>query len=303
MHVQKAIRYHDQSAIWIASLCRDDGVEVGLIVNRRQYHLYSIGRCGCFERAQVNFDIWRRCRVEHEGGSVDARRNLLEQLQPFAGDRRLHNSETGGITARSRQTPGEAAADWIGNDHKNHWDGTRLLQHRCSWRRVLSENDVGPERDKLFRGSLSHLRVLKRAPAGINLDIAAFDPSQFLECLPECVQVILEFRVVLGMRHEHADATRPFSLLRKLRERPPSRHTTEKGNELAPPHGRLRGSNSRSYQSLRGFRRANVRYWSKACSARNRSSPGSGKDCECKVRVLSKISFTIQRYFLALAVF
>jgi len=49
---------------------------------------------GSFEGVQPKLGICRRCRVEQEGDPVDARRNLLEQFQPLAGQRRLHNDET-----------------------------------------------------------------------------------------------------------------------------------------------------------------------------------------------------------------
>jgi hypothetical protein len=74
---------------------------------------------------------------------------------------------------------------------------------------------------------LPHICVFERSPAGIDLDVAAFDPPEFLKSLPECVQVVLKFRVVLGMRHEYADAALPVSLLRTRRERPSSHRATE----------------------------------------------------------------------------
>src|SRR5216684_388650 len=118
MDIQETIRHHDQATIQPASLCGNDGFEVGLVVNRCGDRLECEGCSGGFEWVQVNVPVWRRCRIEQESGPVDAWRNLLEQLQPLAGDRRLHNGETGSVAAGPRQALDEAAADRIGNDYK-----------------------------------------------------------------------------------------------------------------------------------------------------------------------------------------
>src|SRR5262249_49516929 len=179
--------------------------------------------------------IWRRCRIEQEGGPVDARCNFLEQLRPLAGNRWLHKGEAGGVAARSCQAPDEAAADWIGDSHKNDGDSMRLLQHRRSGGCVLRKNEIGLQRGQFFRGSLPHLRIIERPPAGNDSDVAAFRPPKLLESLPECGHISLKFRVALGMRHQHADLPHPFALLRARRERPCHR-AAEKRDELAPPH-------------------------------------------------------------------
>ena len=88
---REGIRHHDKATIRLASLCGNDGFELGRVVNRCCDRLHSEGRSGGFEGVQVIFGIWRRCRVEQEGDPGDARRNLLEQLQPLAGQRALHN--------------------------------------------------------------------------------------------------------------------------------------------------------------------------------------------------------------------
>ena len=48
--------------------------------------------------------------------SRHARRDLLEQLQPFPADAVFENAETGGVAARPRQAVDEAGADRIGDD-------------------------------------------------------------------------------------------------------------------------------------------------------------------------------------------
>ena len=72
------------------------------------------GLSGGFEGIQIIFGKRRRCRVEQEGDPGDARRDLLEQPQPLAGEGRLHIDETGDVAARPREARDETAADWIG---------------------------------------------------------------------------------------------------------------------------------------------------------------------------------------------
>jgi hypothetical protein len=90
----------------------------------------------------------RRCRVEQEGDPGDARRDLLEQPQPLAGQGRLHIDETGDVAARPREARDEAAADWIGAGRENDGYAARLMQHRRGGRCVLRKNEVGPQLDE-----------------------------------------------------------------------------------------------------------------------------------------------------------
>jgi hypothetical protein len=62
--------------------------------------------------------------------TLTTRRNLLEQLYPFATERAHHSLETGDVAARLRQARDEAAADRIGNRRENDGDGARMLQER-----------------------------------------------------------------------------------------------------------------------------------------------------------------------------
>src|SRR5262249_55716543 len=80
MGVQKGIRQHDKAAIRLACLCGKRRFEFGSVVNRCCNRFHAKGCSGGFEGVRVIFKICRRCRVEQEGDSVDARRNLLEQL-------------------------------------------------------------------------------------------------------------------------------------------------------------------------------------------------------------------------------
>src|SRR5262249_53849341 len=120
---------------------------------------------------------------------------------------------------------------------------------------------------EFLRRLLPRLCFIECAPARVDLNVAAFGPSQLLQSLLECGQVSLKFRVALGMRHQHADAPHALALLRARGKRPRSR-AGEKRDEVAPfhcpvPPVLLRNSTRRT-AALRDFGRANDRCGSKA---------------------------------------
>src|SRR6516164_6801085 len=236
MGIREGIRHHDQATIRPASLCGNDAFELGRVANRCSDRLHGEGRSGGFEGSQPIFEICRRCWVEQEGYPVDARRNLLEQLQPLASHRRLHSDETGDVSSRPRKARDEAAADRIGNERENDGDGACLLQHRRGDRCALRKNEVGLQRDEFLRKSLHRLGVAGCRPAGVHPDIAALCPAELLKSLPQSRDAGLPYRIVRGEWHDHADAPHPFALLRARRERPGDRCAAEKRDELAPRH-------------------------------------------------------------------
>lgn len=63
-------------------MCSKDGLELGLVVNRRGDRLQTKRTSGGFERAQIVLDIRCSGRVEEEGDPSDIRGNLLEKLKP-----------------------------------------------------------------------------------------------------------------------------------------------------------------------------------------------------------------------------
>src|SRR5438477_2730267 len=146
MNVHKAIRHYDYATAEPASLCSEDGFEIRYVVNRCGGRLDCEGQSGSFEWFQVNIAVGRRCRVERQSDAVDARRNLLEQLQPLADNRRLHDHETRCVAAGPRQAAYEAATDWIGNDNKDNGNGMRLLQHCLGGWCVLRNNELRLQR-------------------------------------------------------------------------------------------------------------------------------------------------------------
>src|SRR5262249_11549276 len=65
-------------------------------------------------------------------------------------------------------------------------------------------------------------------------DIASFRPSTLFQPLPECREASLGLRIVLGERHEHADAPHSLALLRARRERPRGRRAADERDDCAP---------------------------------------------------------------------
>src|SRR5262249_27073011 len=169
MNVKESIWHRDQTSI--GRLSGYNGFEFGLAVNRSGRCLHPKGCCGGVEWRQVVVGKRRCCRIEQKSGSIDAGRNLLEQLQPFGTCGRLHDGKTSRVAAWPRQTANKAAPDRIGNNHKNNWDGTRLVQHRLSWRRVLRKNDIGLELQKFFSGLLPLVQVVECSPASVDTDV------------------------------------------------------------------------------------------------------------------------------------
>src|SRR5262249_46301051 len=76
---------------------------------------------------------------------------------------------------------------------------------------------------------------IARAPAGLDLHVAADGPARLLQALQKCPVARLSERIVGGKVNEHADAPHPL-LLRACREWPRGR-AAEQGNEIATHHG------------------------------------------------------------------
>jgi len=89
------------------------------------------------------------------------------------------------------------------------------------------------QRDEFRRKSLHRLCV-ERCPASVDPDVAALRPPELLESLAERRDVVLSFKIALGIRHQHADAPHPLTLLRPRCARPRRRRAAEEGDELTP---------------------------------------------------------------------
>jgi hypothetical protein len=83
--------------------------------------------------------------------------------------------------------------------------------------------------------SIARVGGIAPGPAGVDAQVAAFTPAQFLQALHERREARLSLPIVPGQAHKHTDVPNCARLLRPCRERPCDRRAAEKGDELAPP--------------------------------------------------------------------
>jgi hypothetical protein len=107
-------------------------LRLGQVANGGCDRLHAEGRSRGFKVIQVSFEIRGCFRIEQGSGPRDARRNLLEQLQPLAAHRGFKIDESGDVATRSLQARDEAAADRIDKVPKNDGDDARFLKKRRS---------------------------------------------------------------------------------------------------------------------------------------------------------------------------
>ena len=126
MCVGEGIRHHDQAGIWLACVCGNHGLELGRVAYRCRCSVYRKGCGSSLKGLEVILGIGRRCGVKQQGDAGYARCDLLKQLQPFAGNCRLHDDESGDITARPRKARDEATTERIGDERENDGDAACL---------------------------------------------------------------------------------------------------------------------------------------------------------------------------------
>jgi hypothetical protein len=174
-------------------------------------------------------------RIPKDGHSHDARRNLLEQFQPFPTYAVFGRQETGGIAAWPRQVVDEASANRIGDDREHDWHGAGRLQQRPHGRGAMGQDDVRRECGQ-FRGVPANVSGIGCGPASVDAHVAADGPAQQRQSLQERPDARLKFRVVRGCGHKNANVPHTLALLRPCRERPSPHRTTESRDEFPPPH-------------------------------------------------------------------
>ena len=96
------------------------------------------------------------------------------------------------------------------------------------------KNDVWSKRDELCRIGAQSIAITGR-PTIVDSDVAAIDPTQFLQARPERRNVCLPSGVALGESHQYADAPHTLArLLRVRRERPRGRAAEQRDERAAP---------------------------------------------------------------------
>ena len=133
----------------------------------------------------------------------------FEQLQPFPAQAVFEHRETSGVAARPRQAVDEAGADRIG-DVANTIGTVRVA---CS-----NGPTAAPPAARMTSGasatsSAACLRIAAASPAAQRVSIRTLrpiGPAQLRQPLQERREAGLQFRIVRGCGHEHADAPHPL---------------------------------------------------------------------------------------------
>jgi hypothetical protein len=98
-----------------------------------------------------------------------------------------------------------------------------------------SQNDIGRERDQLCRVFASEIGVAQRQ-AGLDLQVAIFDPPQLIETVIECRNPRSRFKVILRDVSDYANTPHALWRLRTRPKRPRSRCDPEERDEVAACH-------------------------------------------------------------------
>ena len=109
---------------------------------------------------------------------------------------------------------------------EHDWHGAGSLQQRPDGRAARCEDDVRRECDQFSRVSPSGIGI-PRAPAIVDLQVAAVSPAQLLQALHERRDSILRFRIVRGQPHQHPQFA---AFARSAARAPPA--------AMQPPHRR-----------------------------------------------------------------
>jgi hypothetical protein len=120
----------------------------------------------------------------------------------------------------------------------------RDLLERNNIRAGGGKDDVRCELDQLSRVSPIETGIVS-GPAGINLQIAALGPAEFLQALCERRDARLTFRLIRAEVHQHANAAHSVGLLRPRCERPDNYGTNNSFDETTPSHCRPQGTGPR----------------------------------------------------------
>src|SRR6516164_4609948 len=150
----------------------------------------------------------------------------------------LNASASGGAASRG---PTEHAADLF--------DRYRTFSRGGSYQWMSEQGSNAKDRNTLLRSFLTGvalsaciLHTLEIAPGSVADRCCSnrmFRPSvhpSFISSPRRVVNPQRSFRVVFGERHHDADSPYLVGLLRAGRNRPNGYSTTDKGDELAPPH-------------------------------------------------------------------
>src|SRR5262245_46871359 len=179
---QRAPRYN-QAAIRGPREGRDGTLDLADISYVDRGQLNAERRRGRLDRAELA-GPGGYTGVSHDSYSRHTRCDLLEQLQPFAGQAVFVIEKTSNIAARSRQALDEACADGIGDIHEHDRHGAGRALQLSRGRGATGQDNVRRERDQFRRESANAVGIA-RTPAILDPHVAAVDPAQLLQSLLE----------------------------------------------------------------------------------------------------------------------
>ena len=159
-------------------------------------HLHPNRRCQGVDCTQVSDSggddgISEDCRARH------SRRDFLEHLKPFPAHPVFERGKSGGVPHRLCQACDIAAADRIGDIHEHDWHGSARLLQRPHDRTARSQDDFRGECDQFGR-VLTNAIGIAPAPAGIDSQVVAFAPAQFLQPSQKRRDLDARLRIALG---------------------------------------------------------------------------------------------------------
>src|SRR5215470_8145393 len=174
-------------------------------------------------------------RVVDSDDLTNARRDLLEHLQPLAAEWVLEAGETGDVSSWLRQALDESLADRI-DDQREHDRYCGGLLAQCSqYLRAVGQDHVRCHTDELSSIFLDEVRI-GGAKAIVDMDIAAGHPAQRLKTPVESCDASLRLRIGFNGSNQHSDSPHPLALLRTRCDRPRRCRAPKKQYELAPFH-------------------------------------------------------------------
>src|SRR5262249_50285073 len=210
--------------------CRYIALDLAGIAHIDRGHLHAERRRHGLDRGELA-EPSGDCGITNDGHSLYARGNLLEYFRPFRSHAVFVTREPGGIAAWPRQGCDVDGSDLIGNDNEYNRHNAGHLQQRPHSRAAIREDDLRRKRNHfrcLFEGGCNAC-----TKTDVELNIATFDPTQFLQALNEHRNAVLCHLIVGIQRDEHTNAPHALALLRPRRERPGCDRTAEKRYELA----------------------------------------------------------------------
>src|SRR5215471_4959906 len=128
---------HNKAAVRLSDEFTNSTLDAGSIANCCDCWHDRETWCRGFDQARVvRAAAGGEPRIEYKCDALDARSDLFEQLQPFAGQRGLDVGEPGRVTSRACQAFDEVFPDRVGDYRENDRDCTRLLEECRRHRRA-----------------------------------------------------------------------------------------------------------------------------------------------------------------------